>query len=506
MGEVRELRALPLTPLRSVQLLRGPQEGVQDCGQLQAPAACDGAALTKKRHGPGRDPRRRPPAAGTPAGGPGAPGEHKLPRQESSRGGVPLPAGRGRARPPRPSPLPKAQLAPWPRRGPEDVSAGDPESAGRPQELSGEGTARPRGVRSPRPRSSAPPQPTQRLSPSRPGRTPPGRRAPCWLRGEDSSAGKGPVCARRRPGKAGRRRRPGRRAGGAGRGGAGRERGGAAALRARGSLPEISAWGTSLRLKPLAPVDLAHFPAAPTCWQGPCGRRRPARRPRTAATSLGPELHGGAGGAPGRLAQPPPAKGRAKVPAHSAGGPEAPAAWEAETTKAGGARGARGARSGRWLGRPQSAAGERAVRARPWAAGRGAGRGARGGARGRAGGARRGGAIPGARAPLRLPGPGRELPGFARSADSWRRAGWRRARGRVRGPQGGPPTPSARGGDTTCGGGGGALIAGFPAGRRHASRAPIRGLPAPRRPPPSFPRLRAGPAGLRAPAGRVPRA
>lgn len=64
--------------------------------------------LQRKDMAPGRDPRRRPPAARLPArGSPECPAsqrasEHKFPRQESGFTGIPAPGGRGRASPPTP--------------------------------------------------------------------------------------------------------------------------------------------------------------------------------------------------------------------------------------------------------------------------------------------------------------------------------------------------------------------------------------------------------------------
>lgn len=232
------------------------REGVQDCGQLQGPGRLRRRCSYKETARPlggiqGADHLQldSPPEAARSAR-----------RVQVPQAGVPArwrsaPAGRGRARPPRPSPLPKRTARSLPRRGPEDVSAGDPqESPGRRQEppgkartTPGESRAHGRGRLRPHSRPSGSAQAALEDSP--------GRGAPRWLRGEDSSVGKGPVCARRRPGKAGRSGGDpgrGRAARGAGSQG-GREEEAQRRSGRTGHSPEISAWGTSLRLKPLAP-------------------------------------------------------------------------------------------------------------------------------------------------------------------------------------------------------------------------------------------------------------
>lgn len=191
------------------------------------------------------------------------------------------------------------------------------------------------------------------------------------------------------------------------------------------------------------------------------GRRRP--RPRLSGIRPGPRSPG-----PRRAA---PRSRRA------ARGPQAAAAEEAETTKAAAAaRGARGARCGRSVGPPraqrvsaQSGLGASPGPARPLG-GRGEGRGGecRGGAR------RAGGGSPGAGRGAR-PGPTGRFSAPRGQGSPVAPADLSPARGRRRRPgtaqaaagvpEGGPPTPRARGGGTTCGGGagrGGGAEAGLP--------------------------------------------
>lgn len=481
--------ALPLTP---APVRTAPPRPAGGCAGLRAAARPrpPATALLLQRNGtaPGRDPRRRPPAAGLPAGGgperqasTSSPGRSPCEAAFRSRWPRSRPSAPALAPPQAHSSLP---ASPGPR---GCLCWGPPGIRGPTPGASGEGPHGPGGVRSPRPRSSAPPQPTQRLSPSCPGGLAGSESAPLaarrgQLRGEGAS-----VCASAAGEGRAEWRRPGRRAGGAGRGGAGRERGGgAAALRARGSLTRDLRLGHIAQAEALGPVDLAHFPAAPTlAGRVPAGAGDQHGGRVQQPPASGPELHGGAGGAPGRARAAPAREGQSQ-------GPRA-LGWR--SGGAGGLGGGdnksrRGAgRAGREVRPLARAAPERGRRARspgPAPGRRGAGRGGARGA-GRAGRAGRGAAR--GRDPRRAGRPsgsrawGGELPGSRGSADSWRRAGWRRARGRVRGPQGGPPTPSARGGDTTCGGGGGGAEAGLPP-PDVTSRLP-RAYQGPPRPPPA---------------------
>lgn len=171
-------------------------------GSCRAQAACDGAALTKKRHGPWAGSKAPTTCSWTPRRRrPGAPGEHKFPGQESLRGGVPLP--RAEVAPVRPGarPSPSARLAPCLAGAPSLSLLGTPGNPrSDPRSLRGR-PARMGVVPSPRPLSAAP---RLRGLAQAALEDAPGRGAPSWLRGEDSSPGKGQVCARRGPGKTGR--------------------------------------------------------------------------------------------------------------------------------------------------------------------------------------------------------------------------------------------------------------------------------------------------------------
>lgn len=200
--------------------------GLQAAAGLRPP----GTAMFLQRNdmAPGRDPRRRPPAAGLPAGGARSARQAQVPRQGSLRAGVPLPVAEVvplRLLPPLP-PHQRPARSP-PRRRPGCLSCRPREPPARPEALPREALTA-GGSPSPVATASCPPTAGPAAQSCLPGRTrragdrpvhcpartaPPGRgRGACWGRGDHREVP----------------RRLGRREGGGGRISSERERGGGA--------------------------------------------------------------------------------------------------------------------------------------------------------------------------------------------------------------------------------------------------------------------------------------
>lgn len=363
-----------------------------------------------------------------------------------------------------------AQLAPH-LAGAQAALAADPGNPRRDPRRFPERPSQPVGVRRPWPPPAAPRQPAPPLSPACPGgRAELGTARSTARRGQPRREGAGV-----RVGGAGTIERcrgdlGGGRAAGGGSARSGREEGAQGSPGRAGSLTRDLRLGHVAQAEALGPVDLADFAAAPTLAgrvPASAGGQRGGRAQQPPAS--GPELHGGAGGAPGRARAAPAREGQSQGPGALGSRSRGAGRRGGGDNKSRRRRGAgRAGREDRPLARAaQSAAGERAVPARPLGGpgegrggARGAGRGARGGA-GR-GAARRGGAIrgaPGAPPAPRARGAAWLAPIRRLLEGSWV-AGSARAAAGV--PEGAPPTPSARGGGTTCGGGGGGAEAGLP--------------------------------------------
>lgn len=144
--ELRRLRAPPHPRSGPYSSSEARRRVCRTAGSCTAQAACDGAALTKKRHGPWAGSKAPTTCSWTPRRRrPGAPGEHKFPRQESPRGGVPLPLAEVAPVRPGPRPSPSAQLAPCLAGTPRMSLLGTPGNPrADPRSLRGR-TARPRG-------------------------------------------------------------------------------------------------------------------------------------------------------------------------------------------------------------------------------------------------------------------------------------------------------------------------------------------------------------------------
>lgn len=220
------VKSLDLHPHSSPQSsLEACREGVgRTAGSCRLRPPETAMLLQRNDTAPGRDPRRRPPAAGLPArGGPecrastSSPGRNPCEVMFPSRWQrsslstlAPAPPRAHSSLPTSPGPL--GCLC----RGPPGIPGPTRGASRRGPHSRWESPAHGRRRLRPdsRPRSSALPVPEDAPSRGPPGPPP----------GEESSAGKGPVCVLGAGGGRAEQRRPGRREGGSGRGGAGRTR------------------------------------------------------------------------------------------------------------------------------------------------------------------------------------------------------------------------------------------------------------------------------------------